>query len=59
MALREWGPVAAPTTSGVKVHADRQACVDLDARGGTLYNTLVVPMMGGASGQKSMDVDVQ
>jgi hypothetical protein len=52
-------PVAAPTTSSVTVDADRKVCVDLDARGGTLYNTLVVPMMSGASGQKSMNVDVQ
>ena len=32
-------------------------CVDLDARGGALYNVLVVPMMTGTGGQKSIDVD--
>lgn len=49
----------APTASSVTVDADRKVCADLDARGGTLYNTLVVPMMSGASGQKSMNVDVE
>jgi hypothetical protein len=38
--------------------ADRQVCVDLDARGGGLYRTFVVPMMAGAAGEKSIDVDV-
>jgi hypothetical protein len=37
--------------------ADRAVCVDLDARGGTLYNVLVVPMMTGESGQKSINVN--
>lgn len=32
-------------------------CLDFDARGGTLYNVLVVPMMTGESGQKSINVD--
>jgi hypothetical protein len=32
--------------------------VDLDARGGQLYTEFVVPMMTGASGQKSVDVDI-
>lgn len=50
---------AAPTPSSLALDADRKVCVDLDARGGTLYNTFVVPMMRGASGQKSMDVDLQ
>jgi hypothetical protein len=50
---------AAPASSSVAVDADRKVCVDLDARGGTLYNTFVVPMMSGASGQKSMDVDLR
>jgi hypothetical protein len=50
---------AVPASSGVAVDADRKVCVDLDARGGTLYNTFVVPMMSGASGRKSMDVDLQ
>jgi hypothetical protein len=50
---------AEPASSGVAVDADREVCVDLDARGGTLYDTFVVPMMSGASGQKSMDVDLQ
>lgn len=38
--------------------ADRAVCVDLDARGGALYNVLVVPMMSGSTGQKSINVDV-
>ena len=55
---------AAPTVVTVtapapdpSVAADRAVCVDLDARGGALYNVLVVPMMTGTSGQKSIDVD--
>lgn len=37
--------------------ADRAVCVDLDARGGTLYNVLIVPMMAGNGGRKSIDVN--
>ena len=47
-------PAAAAAPSAA---ADRAVCVDLDARGGALYNVLVVPMMTGAAGQKSIDVD--
>jgi hypothetical protein len=37
--------------------ADRQVCIDLDARGGAFYHVLVIPMMTGASGYKSVDVN--
>ena len=47
-------PAAAADPSAA---ADRAVCIDLDARGGALYNVLVVPMMTGAGGQKSIDVD--
>lgn len=46
---------AQPTDPSVA--ADRAVCVDLDARGGTLYNVLVVPMMSGSTGKKSIDVN--
>ena len=38
--------------------ANRAVCVDLDARGGALYNVLVVPMMKGSTGRKTVNVDV-
>ncbi len=38
--------------------ADREVCVEFDARGGVLYNVFVVPMMTGPSGQKSINVDI-
>jgi hypothetical protein len=33
-------------------------CIDLDARGGALYQVFVVPMLAGESGRKSIDVDI-
>ena len=47
-------PAAPPDPSSA---ADRAGCVDLDARGGSLDNVLVVPMMTGAAGQKSVNVN--
>lgn len=38
--------------------ANRQVCSDLDARGGALYSVFVVPMLTGATGRKSIDVDI-
>jgi hypothetical protein len=37
--------------------ANRAVCVDLDARGGSLYALFVVPMMAGPTGQTSVSVD--
>lgn len=48
-------PVAAASTAV----ADQQVCVDLDARGGSLYSVFVLPMTAGESGRKSIDVDMQ
>jgi hypothetical protein len=48
---------AEPAAVAPSAAADRAVCVDLDARGGALYNVLVVPMMKGATGQKSISVD--
>ena len=50
-------PQVVTVTAAPSATADRAVCVDLDARGGALYNVLVVPMMTGTSGQKSIDVD--
>lgn len=54
-------PSVAPApvqTASPSAAADRHVCIDLDARGGELYNVLVVPMMAGPAGPKSIDVDV-
>jgi hypothetical protein len=48
---------AAPEVSASGKAADRLVCVDLDARGGALYSVFVVPMMAGAGGRKSIDVN--
>jgi hypothetical protein len=45
-------------TGTATAEAGRSVCVDLDARGGQLYAAFVVPMMGGPSGRKSIDVDI-
>ena len=51
-------PVAAPTSSAPSSKdADRAVCVDLDARGGQLYSTFVVPMMTTA-GATGVDVNI-
>jgi ABC-type glycerol-3-phosphate transport system substrate-binding protein len=47
-------PAAAPDPSAA---ADRAVCIDFDARGGTLYNVFVVPMMKGANAPKSINVN--
>jgi hypothetical protein len=52
-------PVAAPAKVTSSAEADRKVCVDLDARGGALYSVFVVPMMAGAVGKKSINVDIQ
>jgi hypothetical protein len=46
-----------PAPVDQSVAADRAVCIDFDARGGTLYNVLVVPMMERASGPKSISVN--
>jgi hypothetical protein len=51
--------VASAISASASGDADRKVCVDLDARGGTLYGTFVVPMMSGASGSKSLDIDIE
>ena len=48
---------AAPPPADPSAAADRAVCIDLDSRGGALYNVLVVPMMKGTTGQKSISVD--
>lgn len=54
-APRVTASAAATITSSAT--ADRAVCIDLDARGGALYNVLVVPMMTGSAEQKSISVD--
>jgi hypothetical protein len=49
---------APTTTNALAAGANRDVCIDLDARGGQLYTEFVVPMMTGATGQKSVDVDI-
>ncbi len=48
---------AATASAASSAAADRAVCVDLDARGGALYGVFVVPMMSGAAGKKSVNVD--
>jgi hypothetical protein len=50
-------PTTSPTPSP-SVAADREVCIDLDARGGALYQVFIVPMLAGESGRKSIDVDI-
>ncbi len=51
-------PAVTTAASSSAVAADRAVCVDLDARGGSLYSIFVVPMMADPSGRASVDVDV-
>jgi hypothetical protein len=52
-------PTAPPTpTATPSEDADRTVCIDLDARGGQLYVTFVVPMMAGPEGPSSVEVDI-
>src|SRR5262249_23617797 len=49
---------APTTTNALAAGANRDVCIDLHARGGQLFTEFVVPMMTGASGQKSVEVDI-
>lgn len=51
-------PQPPSATPDLSAGADRSVCVDLDARGGAFYNIFVTPMMTGATGQKSVGVNV-
>lgn len=56
---KQQAPVAATASTASTASADQKVCVDLDARGEPLYREFVVPMMTGATGQKSVDVDAR